>query len=182
MSSKHNTMTDKVVDDANHEQANYQKERGRGRIPQSLWAMAIQLAEHMGSVARHRARPRLLQLAETGRGGAPAHRRRAVRRSSSCPHRSSSPSSAGSSWITAPGPPCACNWLATTRPMSRPSRAASGTPGDAQDHAPDEDPGGRRAGRFSPRIDGLLGSARRPSSTTRSPAPYSSSAIARRRR
>ena len=32
-----------------------------------------------------------------------------------------------------------------------PRRAASGTPADAADHAADEDPGRRRAGRFSPR-------------------------------
>ena len=51
MSSKHNTMTDKVVDDANHEQANYQKERGRSRIPHSLWALAVRLANVMASVA-----------------------------------------------------------------------------------------------------------------------------------
>src|SRR5262249_22353262 len=61
-----------------------------------------------------------------------------------------SASSASSSWTTAPGPPCARNWWATTRPMSRLFRAASGAPSNAPDHAPDEDPGGCRAGRFSP--------------------------------
>src|SRR5262249_2622301 len=45
----------------------------------------------------------------------------------------------------------ACNCWATMPPRSRPWRAISGTPTNAADHAPDEDPGGHRAGRFSPR-------------------------------
>src|SRR5208337_557696 len=36
--------------------------------------------------------------------------------------------------------------------MSRPSHAASGAAADAADPAPHEDPGGRRAGRFSPAL------------------------------
>ncbi len=71
--------------------------------------------------------------------------------------------------------PCSSNWSATTRSTSKPSRARfCRTPCDAPDHTPDEDPGRRRAGRFSPwdRRPGptLPGGG---SSTTRSPAcPY----------
>ena len=99
---------------------------------------------------RRGARPRLLQLEETGRGG-----RRPAAAERSCLRRVdppvSSPSNAGSSSTTAPAPPCACNWSATTPPTSRRCHAASGTPCDAPDHAPDEDPGRGPAGRFSPR-------------------------------
>ncbi len=127
--------------------------RGRrqagGRIPRRLWALAVRLVNRHG-VSRTAAalgldyyslKERAGQAADQPRSSGPAF--------VGCLPRSRSASSVSSDWIMGPGPPCACNWSATTRPMSRPCLAASGTPSNVADHAADEDPCGRRAGRFS---------------------------------
>ena len=80
----------------------------------------------------------------------PTHRHRAVLPWSNCLRRSSSASRGCSSWTTGPGPECLCHGWVTTRPLSRPSCAASAGPSQAAEHAAKDDPGGRRAGRGSP--------------------------------
>ncbi len=114
--------------------------------------MAVRLANAAwGQSHRHGARPRLLQLAENGPRRPTPWRSRAVLlfvELASGPGRQAVSVRAGQRLRG--HDPRTTGRLRRGRPRERP-HAASGTPADAPDHAPDEDPRRRRAGRFPTR-------------------------------
>ena len=134
----------------------FQAWRGRRKAGEPDSAAALGAGRPAGEQAwgqshRRGARPRLLQLEETGRsGGRPAAVERPGVRRVAVAGRGRQAVSVRAGQRRRGHHARATGGLRRGR-CRGPRRAASGTPSDAPDHAADEDPGGRRAGRFSPR-------------------------------